>query len=90
MARPSLICLHTLLERNFNEDEVLFGIFPKVDIPYARMLKMFSVREWRRMVRDMSGEGKGKNECILRIAGKLEELEREEGTWDFVRDGEMW
>lgn len=82
------MCLHTMLERNFNEDEVLFRIFPRVDITYVRVLRLFSAWEWRRMVRDMRGVGK--DECILRIIEKLEELEREEGTWDFARDGERW
>lgn len=86
-ARASLICLHTLLEQNFNADEVLFRIFPRVDIPYIRILSLFSVWEWNRMIQEIKF---AKNECILRIHGKLEQLEREEETWDFGREGERW
>lgn len=90
-AKPSLRCLHALLEQNFNADQVLFRIFPRVDIPYVRVLAMFSKWECKRTLREMvRKEGKGKDQCLLSIKGKLEELEREEGTWNFAREGEMW
>ncbi|TID20216.1 hypothetical protein E6O75_ATG07676 [Venturia nashicola] len=86
-AKASLVCLHTLLAQNFSDDEVLFRIFPRVDIPYVRILSLFSEWEWKRMMWEIRY---AKNECILRIAGKLEELEREEETWDVGKEGERW
>jgi hypothetical protein len=79
ITNPSLTCLHTLLERNFDAEEVEFRIF-RIDIMYVRALGLFAERALRRRLES------GRVERIEVLVERLDLFEKEEGEWFGVLD----